>query len=342
MAQTMESDLVNGQPRQASEGRKPYKVLFVIPGDGTGTPMVFVRRQVRSLQQAGVDSHIFYLTSRTAPWVIWTCGKMLRQEIHRLQPDIVHAQYGTMTALVCALVVKKPLVITYRGSDLNPSIGLSWIRSATGKVCSQIAALAARHIICVSSQLRERLWWRKKRVTVIPNGVDTTIFHPRRQQDVRQELGWDLDERIVLFNAGNGATGKRQDLVEGGVEVARRICGNIRLVVLSGNIDPGEIPDFMNGADCLIMASDWEGSPNIVKEALACNLPVVSVDVGDAREHLEQVTPSIIVSRAPEAIGRATAEILTDRKRSNGFEYIEQKLSLPVVAQRILTVYGSK
>jgi glycosyltransferase involved in cell wall biosynthesis len=272
---------------------------------------------------------------------VWTCWRALREEIRRRQPDIIHAQYGTITALVCAFAVRKPLVITYRGSDLNPSSGLSWIRAVTGKICSQIAALAARRIICVSSQLQERLWWRQKSVTVIPNGVETDIFHPQPQQPVRNKLGWGLDERIVLFNAGNGAKGKRQDLAEAGVEVARTLCGDIRLIVLSGNIDPKKIPDFMNGADCLIMASDWEGSPNIVKEALACNLPVVSVEVGDVREHLDYVTPSYIVSRDPTAIGRATAKMLTDRRRSNGYEYIERALSMPVVAQRILTVYGS-
>ena len=86
------------------------------------------------------------------------------------------------------------------------------------------------------------------------------------------------------------------------------------------------------------MTSDSEGSPNVVKESIACGLPVVSVDVGDVSERVRDVRPSKIVSRDPEAIGKALAEILLKAERSNGPQII-QDLSVEKMALRTLRVY---
>ncbi|NJO06276.1 MAG: glycosyltransferase family 4 protein [Chloroflexaceae bacterium] len=95
----------------------------------------------------------------------------------------------------------------------------------------------------------------------------------------------------------------------------------------------------MNAADCLLFTSDYEGSPNIVKEAMACNLPIVSVDVGDVVERLKDVQPSRIVQRDPHDLGQAVADILTMGKRSNGREIAERELSNEHIAKRIIDVY---
>jgi glycosyltransferase involved in cell wall biosynthesis len=96
----------------------------------------------------------------------------------------------------------------------------------------------------------------------------------------------------------------------------------------------------MNAADCLLLTSDWEGSPNVVKEALACNLPVVSVDVGDVRERLERVRPSVIVPRDSAEIGKAISDILKRGQRSNGRES-GNVLSSETVSRRIVSLYGT-
>ena len=95
---------------------------------------------------------------------------------------------------------------------------------------------------------------------------------------------------------------------------------------------------MMNGADCLVMTSDWEGSPNIIKEALACNLPIVAVDAGDVRERLVSVHPSHVVSRSGRDIGLGLAHILQSRGRSNGAATVKE-LSLERSAQKIRRVY---
>src|SRR5207247_7631280 len=187
-----------------------------------------------------------------------------------------------------------------------------------------IASLRASRAICVSEQLKGRLLWAKARTTVIPTGVDTQLFYPRSRNTARAEIGLPVDERVVLFNASSNPRIKRLDLARAAVDRARSLCGAIRFEVLEGATDPKVVPLLLNAADCLLVTSDWEGSPNIVKEAIACNLPVVSVDVGDVAERLEGVDPSRIADREVADLAAAMAAIVGTGARSNGRERLRQ------------------
>lgn len=315
----------------------PLRVLAVTPLPSSRASMVHVTRQVASLEAAGVACHTFKVASRTSPRIVLREWRRLRREIQAFRPQIVHAHYGTLTAFLAVLSTALPVVITYRGSDLNPNRSRGWLREAVGTLLSQFAALRAARIICVSNQLKGRLWWRRDRVSVIPTGVDIALFNPRDLQEARRELGWGENEQVVLFNAGDPIC-KRLDLAMAAVQFAESLCGRIRFAVLDGNVPPDLIPAMMNAADCLLLTSDWEGSPNVIKEALACNLPIVSVDAGDVRERLEQVRPSAIVPRNSREIGKAIFDILRQRRRSNGRESGNAP-STESVARRIVSLY---
>ena len=339
LAQSMESGTVSDRLTER-DSERPVRVLFVVPKSSSNHSMIFVRRQVCSLERAGVSCETFFLRSRTSLRSLARSWRRLRQAIHRFRPDLLHAQYGTMTGFLSAAATTIPLVVTFRGSDLIPSPDVHWTRSVASRMLSQAAALRARQIICVSEQLRDRLWIGRRAASVIPTGVDTSSFYPQPRADARTQLGWDPQQRIVLFNAGGDPKLKRLDLAYDAVAYASAICGHTRLVVLHGGTDPDMVPTMMCASDCLLVASESEGSPNVVKEAMACNLPVVSVDVGDVRERLQDVHPSCITQRRPEDIGRALASILTEGHRSNGRERICH-LSIALVAERILSVYRS-
>lgn len=302
-----------------TQPRNP-KVLFVIPGEDQGSSMVFARRQADTLrEQESVHVECFYLKSRTSPRVLWQEARRFREALSRIQPEVVHAHFGTVTAMFSVLLSGRvPVMITFRGSDLNVVPRTNGMRARLGRVLSQLAALRAARIVCVSRGLRDRLWWRRRRVTVLPSGVDTEKFAPVPRSEARQRLGWPEETKVVLFNAGHDPLNKRLDLAEATIEALGRQAGPIRLEILNGKMEPGHVPLLMNAADCLLVTSDAEGSPTVVQEALSTNLPVVSVVVGDVAERLRDIWPSAVTTRDPRFLASALTTVLNAGQRSNG------------------------
>ncbi|MBX3236604.1 MAG: glycosyltransferase family 4 protein [Nitrospiraceae bacterium] len=316
----------------------PLRVCHVLPGPPDPQRMVFATEQISSLSALGVMNHSVFLWSRTSPVVVLYETRRLRKEIREFRPNLVHAHYGTVTAMLAALSVSIPIVITYRGSDLNPCPSISSIRSRLGRFLSQIAAYRAARIVCVSAELRGRLWRGGSEVRIIPTGVDLSRFRPISRDVARRQLGWPPGRPVVLFNVGDDPLVKRKDLALAAVAEARKMSLDFDFVELNGRVAHADISTYLNAADCLLVTSDWEGSPNIVKEAVACDLPVVTVDAGDVRERLAKVTPSIIVERRPSSIAKGLAEILRDPRRSNGHETVAD-ISSENVARQLVAVY---
>jgi len=313
------------------------RVLFVIPGDGAGSSMIFARRLLGKLQPKVDAAEAFFLGSRTSPIGVLREWRRLKRRIREFRPDIVHAQNGTMTGLL-ATAAFRPSVVTFRGSDLNPC-PCQRLRSLAGRVLSHIAALRAGGIVCVSEQLRLRLkLLSPERITILPSGVDVSSFRPMDQAKARATLGWESDERIILFN-GSSPVVKRLDLARAALaELRTRAEYQVRFEILTGAVDPELVPVMMNAADCLLLTSDYEGSPTVVQEAIACGLPVVSVDVGDVRQNLAGITPSHVVSRTPERLAQALRSILSSPSRSTGPQMVD-RFSFDRIADELLVLY---
>ena len=335
----------NCAPEEAPNPTTPkvqihLRVLDVINhlGGGREFNYVFIDRQLHSLRNAGVESSIFNIGPSHSPFKLFRKWLELRKEVRRLNPDLVHGQYGTITGFLSAFS-GRPSVVSFCGSDLLPGAARSTLRMYLGVLLSNMAALGARVMICKSEGLRQALWWRRSRAVVIPNGVNLNVFSPGPQEEARKELGWDLTCPIVIFNAGCDPIRKGLDVAEAAMRVVRSRIPLAELHVISG-VEPSRMPLYYRGADVFLCASKAEGSPNAIKEALACNLPVVSCPVGDIPERLMGVHPSMIVPRDPTLMGEAIAKILLTKMRSNGREFV-QSLELNIVAQRVLSVYRS-
>ena len=314
------------------------RVLAVIPGDGQGSSFIFARRQVESLLRLGVNVRVFYLKSRTSPSGVLKELRRLRREIREFGPHLLHAHYGTVTSFLSGYGTDIPLVITFRGSDVNGHPALGFLRGYIGFVLSQLSTLRAKRVVCVSQRIRDRLWWRRNRTVILPTGVNLSLFRPCPRDAARAQLGWKTADHVVLFSSGSEPHAKGIELARATVGIAESAVGAVRLAILDGTVVPDEVPVYLNASDCLVLASCREGSPNIVKEALACNLPVVAVDVGDVAERLRDVYPSQVTERNAAALGRAVADILRLGLRSNGRSKVAA-YSEEMVANQILSTY---
>jgi len=120
--------------------------------------------------------------------------------------------------------------------------------------------------------------------------------------------------------------------------LVRNFLDDVCLEVLDGRTPPERVPELLNAADCLLLTSDREGSSTLLQEALACNLPVVSVNAGDSRERLAGVRHCAIVERDPVAIAAELARILKVPVRSNGRDKVRD-FSARRIAGELYRIY---
>jgi glycosyltransferase involved in cell wall biosynthesis/Na+-driven multidrug efflux pump len=304
---------------RATGADHPVRVVMVIPGLKEGNELPFSRRQAAAMRISGMEVTTFFFDGRTSLHGLWKARRAFKLCCSEARPDVVHAHYGTVTALFTVLFSPAPVVVTFHGSDLNPTPTDGRIRDILGRLMSQVAAFFASGIICVSKGLRDRLWWRREEAQILPMGVDLGHFRPMHRDTCRAQLGWPTEGAIILFNGNNPAL-KRMDIAEQ-VEALLKARGlNVRLQVLTGSIEATRMPVLMNASNALLLCSDREGSPTMVKEAMACGIPVVSNDVGDVRERTAGVIPGAVVAQDASALAEALHQVLAQGGRSNGRE----------------------
>ena len=252
----------------------------------------FIAQQVRFLHQAGVDVTVLTFPGRMRLLNYVRAWRQVRKRIQEESFDLIHAHYG-QCGLVC-LPKRLPLVVTYHGSDLEGIIGRNgsyiW-QSKILKLISRTVALRADQVIVVSESLGILLPHRCH-YTVIPHGLDLDLFRIIPKAEARRILGFSADERLVLFSGSPDIPRERYPLAQQVIRLAKSDVP-IRLVVVTG-LPHEKIPLYMNACDVLLLTSIHESSPNMVKEALACNLPVVSVNVGDVRQRLRNIPGCVV------------------------------------------------
>jgi len=204
------------------------RVLHVVPRAPLGGTSNFIMRQMERLEEAGVvgQSVLFGGAAMLLrPYQLPSRIATIRREISAFQPDIVHAHWGSLLAFASAVasIGGPPLVISYRGSDINPVPSEARLRSIIRITCSQIATLRASAIICVSEEVRGRLWSRHEPVKVILDGTDLSQFRPIDKLDARRQLNWPLNEPVVFFYEGGRPEVKRRDLADASLREVRRV-----------------------------------------------------------------------------------------------------------------------
>jgi teichuronic acid biosynthesis glycosyltransferase TuaC len=321
-------------------------VTNLYPGPGHPALGTFIEQQIKGLRAIGLDVETMIVDRSNGGYGSYIgLGGKVRAKVAGCTYDLVHAMYGgVMGHCVVRALINVPGVVSFCGSDLlgeNLPGLFRRLAVAYGVCSSRRAARLASGIVVKSENLRRALPGRTdpSKVRVIPNGVDLARFRPMDRRDCCSRLGWNPSQRHVLFPANAGSPCKRLWLAESSLKTAEARGCHFQLHPLEG-VSHQDVPIWLNACDVVLLTSEREGSPNIVKEALACNTPIVSVDVGDVAERLRGVDGCFVARTDAEALATSLVTIHHEfRRLSNGRETV-RRLSLEAVARRLEVFYG--
>lgn len=292
------------------------------------SPRPFYSEETEALRATGVDVDVVTVPGRdrgTGGRRITDYLRFYRRVLsrRRAEYDLVHANYG-LTVPFALAQPHRPIVASLWGSDVLGS--LDWVTKRSVGRCAER--------IVMSEQMREELSYDAH---VVPHGVDFETFKPMDQSETRQAVGWDPTRRYVLFPYDPSRPVKAYPRAERIVtDVTHELGERVALEPVHG-VDHERIPLYMNAADALLLTSRHEGFPNAVKEALACNLPVVTTNVGTLERRLDDVSNSFVCDSDDELVSRLTT-VLARGRRSDGREHARD-VSIGETTAKVHSVY---
>lgn len=302
------------------------KVLFVTnmyPDDNDPGSGAFVRQQAEHLRKAGHQVDVFHVQNNRSRLNYLTSPFDLFWRTRTMSYDVVHAHYG-LSGFPALFRYKTPFVITLHGSDAL----MGHIQPLISKaVCSFADA-----VIVVSKGISARIAG-----DIIPCGIDLEVFKPIDRTAARMRLGLPLRGKLVLFPFDPLRKIKRYELARAAVDTLSDPDAQIITVCGKRNED---MPWYYSAADVMVLCSQSEGSPTSVKEALACNIPVVSTDVGDVREIIDGIDGCEICGEDRVSLAQGLKRVLgrQSEKPFEGRSFMQRYDQSRVVAA-ILKVY---
>ncbi len=290
----------------------------------------FVKEQVDALEQAGIEIDVLFINGREHMFNYLGGVFRLWRMLLKRRYDVIHAHYA-MSGFVARLQFLCPVVVTYHGSELA-DYAPAWL-----KFPARYGTLFFERIIVVNQQQKDVIFRHGKKVSVIPCGVDFNLFRPMSMAEARAALNLPPDIPLVLWVGDRSRYEKRFELMEAAMEILRTRCPEAELVLVS-NQPHAVMPLYMNACDVLALTSLAEGSPMVIKEAMACNLPVVSTRVGDVPEIVAGVDGCYLVEPEAQDVADKLEQVLRQRRRTGGRERLRH-LSSEAITQRVIEVY---
>jgi teichuronic acid biosynthesis glycosyltransferase TuaC len=299
---------------------------------------VWVADEVEHLRRLGVEIDVVAFRGARRPQNYLRLRREVKTRLRTNHYDLVHAHFGHTAFTVLPLRV--PLVVTFHGSDLLGIVGRRGRYTPAGWVIRQISRSVARgaaKVIVVASNLVPRLP-KGTDYVINPMGVDLSRFAPQDKAASRARLGLQPDRRYVLFSGNPGVPRKRYELA---VEAVAALPGDLDAELITIEGQPHDaVPTYMNAADALLVTAKHETGPVTVKEALACDLPIVSVDVGDVRRWIGSLQGSeLCADDRPTTIAAALERVLTSAAPFDGRSVAEAELDEALLASRVKAVY---
>jgi len=311
---------------------------------------IFVKEQVESLRKEGILADVFFINGRDNRLNYFLAVTRLIKKLRFGHYDLVHAHHTyciyTFWTAKLILGLKIPLILTFheaealKSPELIPRDMDAISKLVYLKGIKRCALQRVNLLISVNKDLIRILNF-KGRAVVLPPGVDLELFQPMNKYKCREKLNLPKNKKIVFFPADVKSPERR---TQKGFDILQRTLAILPrdnvLLTTGGSISHQDVPLYMNASDVVVQTSNFEASPMVIKEAMACNVPIVSTDVGDTKEIIGNTEGCFICERDPEDIAHKIEAVLSYGRRTEGRERMEKLgLGLEQIAQRIIKTY---
>ena len=300
--------------------------VLVVASFNKGQFAPFIVEQAEALKEQRCEIEFFGLQGKGLRGYLHNVPR-LKQKIREFHPDIIHAHYG-LSGLFANLQREIPVVTTYHGSDINDKSALPF---------SKMAIRLSGWNIFVSRKIIE-IAKPKRNYSLLPCGIDLHELQQMNKSEARQRMNLEANKRYVLFSGAFDNEVKNAPLARKAME---ELCDpSVVLLELKG-YSRDEVTMLMCAVDAFLMTSFTEGSPQVIKEALACGCPIVSVDVGDVKERIEGVEGCYVAET------RHATELASLLQNAMGFEgktkgrerVISDQLDNRLVSQQLMKIF---
>jgi glycosyltransferase involved in cell wall biosynthesis len=296
----------------------------------------FVMSQIESLRYNGVEIDVMNLRGNESVFNYLLGIFRIIKQVNIQKYDLIHAHYSYCGW--CAVFQwRVPVIVSLMGDDLLGTPNKNGGQTFEGfwtTITTQLLTKLVKSVIVKSKKMKAKV--RARHVFIVPNGVDCDKFKPIGEYS-SPTTGNSLSPKRILFLGNTLIPSKNFALALKAIEIVKK--NNVEVDLLNiYRVAQDEVVKFLNSSTMLLLTSTQEGSPNVIKEAMACNVPIVSTDVGDVRETISNTEGCFITSFSPEDVADKIHMALRFGKRTNGRKNIEH-LEINRIAEKIISIY---
>jgi glycosyltransferase involved in cell wall biosynthesis len=299
---------------------------------------IFVKEQVDALEKYfGVSFDIFNLQKYPSILRYTFAQLILLVKVATSNYKNIHIHYAISGLFLLFYKPKANVIITFHGSDILVGDG-SW-KKKMQTFLSKMLAKRADKIIVVSKEMIDSFSVSKDKISVIPCGINVDFFSENSKSVNASEDSF----RYIIFPSNPERKEKNFSMFQDIINGVRKELPDLDIrVVYFKNKSREQIKEHLYTSDCLILISISEGSPQVIKEAMACQLPIVSVNVGDVKFVLDKVDEAYVFDHRniSDYIVAVVSILIRRPKSSNALNKLKEiQLDNYSIAKKVVELY---
>ncbi|MCF8367442.1 MAG: glycosyltransferase family 4 protein [Bacteroidales bacterium] len=313
-------------------------ILFVSSGNNNYFGLSpFIKSQGESLRKVGAKVDFYTIKGKGIKGYLSNVKK-LKKHIRAGNYNLIHVHYSLSGWVVLLTGSTLPKILSLMGSDVHGSSTQDGRTNFAGKLLTYQAFLIQFFFRAIISKSRNlsKVIIRKKNIHIIPNGVDFEKFKPMDKIESRKTLGLNEKEKLILFLGAKENTNKNFKL---GKEAIEMLDVRDTRLIAPYPVDHKDIPIYLNACDVLLFTSYKEGSPNVIKEALACNTIIVTTPSGDILERIKGANNVFVAEFSAKSVCQKIMEAINFQEEPNSRDIVKNELDENVIARKLISIY---